>query len=234
MTISGDYQYIGLRSNDGALYVSSITISWDASGSSEGGSDPMKLAAPSVKCTARTETSLTFSWDAVANASGYQVSTDEGSTYGSTQTETTYTWTGLTASTSYTLYVKAIGDGTDFTNSDAASAEGKTNAGSGSGAGDTENTVEKTSGLQASTTATAMDSYISYKNSAANNYSDPMRIYQDATFTISATYSPSGIIVTCCVSSTSLKFTRGIFTLLFCILLLTYSNHYPLGIRLLN
>lgn len=50
-----------------------------------------------------------------------------------------------------------------------------------------EETVEKTSGLQASTTATAMDSYISYKNSAANNYSDPMRIYQDATFTISAT-----------------------------------------------
>lgn len=50
-----------------------------------------------------------------------------------------------------------------------------------------EETVEKTSGLQASTTATAMNSYISYKNSAANNYSDPMRIYQDATFTISAT-----------------------------------------------
>ena len=50
-----------------------------------------------------------------------------------------------------------------------------------------EETVEKTSGLQASTTATAMDSYISYKNSAANKYSDPMRIYKDATFTISAT-----------------------------------------------
>lgn len=50
-----------------------------------------------------------------------------------------------------------------------------------------EETVEKTSGLQASTTATAMDSYISYKNSAANDYSDPMRIYQNNTFTISAT-----------------------------------------------
>ena len=50
-----------------------------------------------------------------------------------------------------------------------------------------EKTVEKTSGLKASTTATEMDSYISYKNSAENNYSDPMRIYSGHTFTISAT-----------------------------------------------
>ena len=49
-----------------------------------------------------------------------------------------------------------------------------------------EETVEKTSGLKASTTATAMDSYISYTNSAANKYSDPMRIYSGNTFTISA------------------------------------------------
>ena len=50
-----------------------------------------------------------------------------------------------------------------------------------------EETVEKTSGLQASKTATKMDSYISYKNSEANNYPDPMRIYKNNTFTISAT-----------------------------------------------
>lgn len=133
LTISGDYQYIGLRSNDGALYVSSITISWDASGSSEGGSDPMKLAAPSVKCTARTETSLTFSWAEVANATGYQVSVDGGSTYGATQTETTYTWTGLSATTTKTLYVKAIGDGTSYSDSDAASASGTTTVGGSTG-----------------------------------------------------------------------------------------------------
>lgn len=126
LTISDDYQYIGLRSNNGALYVSSITISWDASGSSEGGSDPMKLAAPSVKCTARTETSLTFSWAEVANATGYQVSVDGGSNYGATQNTTSYTWEGLTAGTTKKLYVKAIGDGTSYTDSEAASAEGTT------------------------------------------------------------------------------------------------------------
>lgn len=105
----------------------------EQSGSSEGGSDPEKLDAPVVTCSNQTENSLTFSWDAVANASGYQVSTDGGTTYSSTQTATTYTWTGLTASTTKTLYVKAIGDGSTFTDSDAASASGTTTAGSGSG-----------------------------------------------------------------------------------------------------
>ena len=97
----------------------------EKSGSSEGGSDPVKLATPSVICTAKTANSLTFSWDAVANASGYQVSTD-GSTYGTTQSETSYTWESLTAGTIKTLYVKAIGDGTNYTESEAASAKGAT------------------------------------------------------------------------------------------------------------
>ena len=92
----------------------------------------MKLAAPSVKCTARTETSLTFSWAEVANATGYQVSTDGGSTYGDTQTETSYTWEGLTAGTTNTLYVKAIGYGNNYADSEASAAKGTTTAGSGS------------------------------------------------------------------------------------------------------
>ena len=109
---------------------------------SEGGSETVKLAAPTVSCTAQTETSLTFSWEADSNASGYQVSTDGGSTYGDTQTATTYTWEGLTASTSYTLYVKAIGDGTNYTDSDAATATGTTTSGgSTGGATPTEKTV---------------------------------------------------------------------------------------------
>lgn len=133
LTISDDYQYIGLRSNKGALYVSSITITWDASGSSEGGSDPVKLTAPVVSCSTQTANSLTFEWDAVANATGYQVSLDEGASYLATQTATEYKWTGLSASTTKTLYVKAVGDGTLFTDSDSVSAIGTTTAGSGPG-----------------------------------------------------------------------------------------------------
>lgn len=49
-----------------------------------------------------------------------------------------------------------------------------------------EITISKNSGLQASTIPTAMDDNISYVNSAANKYSDPIRIYKNNTFTITA------------------------------------------------
>lgn len=117
---------IGATTN--SLYCQSFTIEYVADPSFVGGSDPEKLSAPVVTCTAQTENSLTFSWAAVTNASGYQVSTDGGSTYGTTQSETSYTWEGLTAGTTKTLYVKAIGNGTSYTNSDATSASGTTKA----------------------------------------------------------------------------------------------------------
>ena len=93
-----------------------------------------KLSPPAnLKCSEKTESSLTFTWNEVDKASDYQVSTDGGTTYSSTQKANTYTWTGLTADTSYTLYVKAIGDGTNYTDSDAAPAEDKTTAGGSTG-----------------------------------------------------------------------------------------------------
>ena len=125
---------------------------------SEGGSETVKLAAPTVSCTAQTETSLTFSWAAVSNASGYQVSTDGGSTYGDTQTATTYTWEGLTASTTKTLYVKAIGDGTNYTDSDAATATGTTTSG-GSTGGETVTLFSESFGDNSNSARAWSDSY---------------------------------------------------------------------------
>ena len=140
--------YIGGNYKDYKIYFnavsSSSTVKFTTNNSTrcfidniriEEGSDHREpLTAPeNLSCTAQTENSLTFSWDEVSNASGYQVSVDGGNTYGATQNETSYTWTGLTASTTKTLYVKAIGDGISYTDSDAASAEGTTTAGSGSG-----------------------------------------------------------------------------------------------------
>ena len=102
------------------------------------------LSAPeNLSCTAQTANSLTFSWDAVANATGYQVSKDGGNTYGTTQSETSYTWTGITASTTKTLYVKAIG-GINHTDSNPASAEGTTTAGSTGGGTPTDVTFDFT------------------------------------------------------------------------------------------
>ena len=104
---------------------------------------PTQLTMSTVTCTAQTENSLTFSWSEVANATGYQVSTDGGTSYSATQTETTYTWSGLSASTTKTLYVKAIGDGVNYTDSTAVSAEGTTSAASGGGEGGSDHVYTK-------------------------------------------------------------------------------------------
>lgn len=87
---------------------------------------PSALVMSDITCTAKTASSLTFSWDAVTGATGYKVSTDGGSSYGSLQAGTTYTWTGLSSFTEKTIYVKAIGDGEEYYDSAPKTAVGKT------------------------------------------------------------------------------------------------------------
>lgn len=91
---------------------------------------PTKLGTPAnLTCSAQTSTTLTFTWDAVANANGYIVSTDGGDNWSDKITERAYTWTGLSASTTYTLKVKAnASDDGHYSESDAASASGTTSA----------------------------------------------------------------------------------------------------------
>ena len=111
--------------------VASFTVYYVSSGS-----EPEQLVMGTISCTDSgvNENSLTFSWDAVDGASGYQVSTDGGNTYGATQNGLTYTLDGLQAGTSHTIWVKAVGDGTNYLTSDGKeSASGTTKA---SGGGD--------------------------------------------------------------------------------------------------
>lgn len=86
---------------------------------------PSKLVMSTITAVP-AQTQIVFSWDAVDDAEGYQISIDGGKTYGSTQAGTSYTWTGLTAFTEYTIKVKAIGDGIYHMDSDAASKTQKT------------------------------------------------------------------------------------------------------------
>lgn len=90
--------------------------------------DVQLLTMSAVSCTNSGDEydSLSFSWAAVDNAIGYQVSIDGGSTFGSTISANSYTWTGLDKGTTYTLFVKAIGDGTSYLDSYAVSASGNT------------------------------------------------------------------------------------------------------------
>lgn len=133
----------------------------------------IQLSTPAnLKCSEKTETSLTFTWDADTKASGYQVSLDGGK-YEDVQTEMTaptYTWDGLTEGTSYTLYVKAIGDKTAYTDSKAVSVTAKTLS-----AGGGEPTVQtiflETFGDNGSNN-TALDSYTKY-SATASMFTDP-------------------------------------------------------------
>ena len=76
-----------------------------------------QLSTPDVTATA-TEDSITATWEAVTNATSYEVSLYEGGSVvpanqvGATQTTTgsSHTFTGLSAGTEYTAAVVAIGD----------------------------------------------------------------------------------------------------------------------------
>ena len=83
---------------------------------------PTKLVMSQVTATP-AETSISYSWSAVEGASGYEVKTtgDWTSVLG-----TSYTYTGLTASTTYTIQFRAVGDGLSYVTSDAVSSSATT------------------------------------------------------------------------------------------------------------
>ena len=103
---------------------------WDAPGTGGGEEpepdpdpDPVQLAAPTNLSATATTNTATISWTAVANASSYNV------TVGITTknvTDTTATFDGLTPDATYEVSVVAVGDGTNYTNSPAATTTVKT------------------------------------------------------------------------------------------------------------
>ena len=84
------------------------------------------LATPTgLSSSAVTATTVTLSWSAVANATGYRV-TIGGNSYETTSTS--YAATGLTAETAYSWTVTAIGDGETYGDSDESTASTFTTA----------------------------------------------------------------------------------------------------------
>ena len=78
-----------------------------------------EISDPVVSCGSSTETTVTFVWDAVLGAIGYEI-TVNGTTQTLASTELQYTVTGLTAETSVTISVVALG-GVDCGNSNPIS-----------------------------------------------------------------------------------------------------------------
>ena len=101
---------------------------WEAPGTGGGEEpepdpDPVQLAAPTNLSATATTNTATVTWTAVANASSYDV------TVGITTknvTTTTATFDGLTPDATYEVSVVAVGDGTNYTNSTAATTTVKT------------------------------------------------------------------------------------------------------------
>ncbi|WP_207495234.1 gliding motility-associated C-terminal domain-containing protein [Aridibaculum aurantiacum] len=68
------------------------------------------LAVPVPTMTSATANSITFTWSAVPGATGYQVSTDNGTTFGAVTSSTTHTITGLNPMQQATIVVRAVGN----------------------------------------------------------------------------------------------------------------------------
>jgi gliding motility-associated-like protein len=82
----------------------------------------MKLPAPQVKVIDSTGNSITFGWDIITGAIGYQISMDNGATWqqpSSGATGTEHQITGLQPNKPVTIMVRALGQ-SDCQNSDAA------------------------------------------------------------------------------------------------------------------
>lgn len=96
----------------------------------DGGAAPVarKLDTPALSAGAATAASVTVNWTLDPNASAYICKVNGGAeqTLGKVATVTV---AELTADTAYTIAVKAAGDGTSFTDSDWASIEVRTTAG---------------------------------------------------------------------------------------------------------
>lgn len=117
--------YINFGQTVGDLYLDLISVVPVSNGGQT------QLATPSnVRCTAQTTNTLTFSWDAVANASAYEVFVNGAWT--NIGNVTSYTWSGLDPATTYTFRVRAVGQG-NYTTSGEASCNGTTQSDGGSG-----------------------------------------------------------------------------------------------------
>ena len=181
---------------------------------------PVQLAAPTNLSATATADTATISWDAVANASSYDV------TVGTTTknvTTTTATFDGLTPDATYNVSVVAVGDGTNYTDSTAATTTVKTLAESSGGDTTTEelafDTFYSSTATQTAVTTASGDTFnvtftqgdASTKPQWYTSDSGSVRIYAKSTFTIASTNGKNikSIVINAKLSSTANKLTAN-------------------------
>lgn len=233
LTPTGNYKTLYLKTSTGAR-VWNIDVK-KSDGGNEGGNEtpdpdpePEQLTMSDITCPAQTENSLTFTWTAVANANGYEVSCN-GKTETVSNSTLTYTVTGLAASTEYTISVKAVGDGINYETSEAKTQIGKTIAAQGGGDEPSSSvTVSKTIADIADSnswadakqyTTIAFDNVITVTATGGGNTGkyytngENWRIYQNETpsLTISATdeYKINTVKITYTINNTGVLTLNG-------------------------
>lgn len=85
------------------------------------------LEEPDMHVSATTRTSITLAWNLVDNASGYQIDYSyDGNIWNTlvvtSETTTSYVHSGLLPGTAITYRIRAVGDGTDWSNSSSSTA----------------------------------------------------------------------------------------------------------------
>ena len=154
--------------------------------------EPVQLAMSDITCSAQTENSLTFTWTAVTNATGYEVTCNDKT---ETVTTTQYEAVDLQASTSYTISIVAVGNGTNYTNSAPKTQIGTTKAAQQSGGSELVETFDlkytATDVKNADWSITQNGVSLHWSKGSASNTPSPnkegtVRMYTGTTLTIKA------------------------------------------------
>ena len=153
-----------------------------------------QLSAPQVTCTAETSSSLAFSWNAVEHARGYEVSFNGEAP--EVINVTTYAKNDLDPETEYQISVKAIGDGTFYTDSELTLCKGTTSAASTSGGTPVDATLSFANKAQRTSYSTSKQvweqngiTFTNDKSSSTSNvadYANPVRLYANSKVTVTA------------------------------------------------
>ena len=125
LTVSGDYEYIGIRSNSGALYITSITITWET-----GGSTPVETCATPAFSPAEGTFTEAQNVTISTTTSGASIYYTTDGTTPSSSNGTLYT---AAIPVSETTTIKAIAVKTGCNDSQVAEATYTINSGGSSG-----------------------------------------------------------------------------------------------------
>lgn len=104
---------------DGITYSDSDTAEIEFTTLAEEPQDLDPLDAPVLDYQANAR-AVRITWTAVEDATGYRISTDGCTTWSNKQSGTYFDYSGLTPETTYTVHVKAIGDGVTCCDSEPA------------------------------------------------------------------------------------------------------------------